>query len=93
MDDLTKLINIGKVAAEKLAAAGIRTPQELRTAGSVGAILRVRATSDPGACCSMLYALEGAIRGVRWHDLPREERERLRKELEEAGKRNLPGVR
>ena len=27
---------------------------------------------------NMLYALEGAIRGVRWHDLPKEVKDELK---------------
>ncbi len=72
MDKLTDMINISKVNAEKLEKAGINSPGELRRIGSREAIIRVRATSDPGACLSMLYALEGAVQGTRWHNLPDE---------------------
>ncbi len=33
---------------------------------------------------NMLYALEGAIRGVRWHSIPADERVKLREALERA---------
>lgn len=67
---LTDLPNISKVNAKKLRDAGIETPEELRRLGSREALFRVRLHSDPGACLNMLYGLEGAIRGIRWHDLP-----------------------
>ena len=75
---LTDLPNVGVVLAERLQRAGIRTPAELKAIGSVPALLRVRAvmTGDT-PCASMLYALEGAIRGVRWHAIPEAERTEL----------------
>ena len=33
------------------------------------AFLRLRAV-DPDACLNMLCALDGAVAGIRWHDLP-----------------------
>ena len=76
--ELTDLPNISKVNAQKLRDAGISTPDELRALGSKEALVRVRMKSDPGACLSMLYGLEGAIRGVRWHSLPDDVKEHLR---------------
>jgi DNA transformation protein len=62
-DELTSLPNIGAVVAQKLKAAG-----RLRA-------LATRAEDAP--CMSMLSGLEGAIRGVRWHVIPKHEREAL----------------
>lgn len=76
--ELTDLPNISKVNAQKLRDAGIQTPEDLRKLGSKEALVLVRMKSDPGACLSMLYGLEGAIRGVRWHSLPNEVRDELR---------------
>jgi DNA transformation protein len=39
---------------------------------------------DPGACYNMLYAIEGAVRGVRWHYIPKEERDQLKREFDHA---------
>ena len=75
---LEDLPNVGPTVARWLAAAGIRTPGELRRRGAVAAALRIRAVRpDDPLCRSMLAGLEGAIRGVRWHALPAVERERL----------------
>ena len=75
---LEDLPNIGPTVARLLAAAGIRTPSELRRRGAVAAALRIRAVRpDDPPCRSMLAGLEGAIRGIRWHALPATERERL----------------
>lgn len=73
---LTQLPNIGKVVAEKLVQVGITTPEELKTVGSEKAFIRIQ-TIDETACMSMLQALEGAIQGIRWHDLPKERKDEL----------------
>jgi len=62
------MANIGPMLAEQLSRACINTPEELRALGSREAWLRIRAF-DPSACVMRLCALEGAIRGIRWHDL------------------------
>jgi len=74
---LTSLPNIGKVAAQKLIQAGITTPDQLIKLGTEQAFIRIE-TIDSTACLSMLQALEGAVQGVRWHDLPMERKERLK---------------
>ncbi len=68
MSDLTKLPNIGKTLEEQLIRAGISTPEELAKKGSRAAWLLIQ-MFDPSACYMRLCALEGAIRGVRWHGL------------------------
>ena len=65
---LTKMPNIGKVLAEKLVEVGIDTPEKLKAIGSEDAFIRLK-TVDSGVCLNMLCALEGAIQGIRWHDL------------------------
>ena len=72
MGALSNLPNISKVSEMKLIQAGIDTPEQLFALGSKDALLRVRAEADPGACLNMLYGLEGAIRGIRWHERPEE---------------------
>ena len=65
---LSNMPNIGKVLATKLIEVGINTPEELIVAGSENAFIRLK-TVDSGACLSKLCALEGAIQGIRWHNL------------------------
>jgi len=74
---LTKLPNIGKVVAEKLNQVGRTTPEELRALGTEQSFIRLQ-TIDETACLSMLQALEGAVQGIRWHDLPKERKEELK---------------
>lgn len=71
MADLTSMRNIGAEMARKLAAAGIRTSEELTEAGSRDAFFRLK-TLYPNVCLVHLYALEGAVRGVDFNALPPE---------------------
>ncbi len=66
---LSEMQNIGPVVERQLIQAGIETPEQLMQTGSREAWLRIRAF-DPSACINRLCALEGAIQGIRWHDLP-----------------------
>ncbi len=77
MDKLTKMANIGAVIERNLQKAGVNTPEQLRGLGSREAFTRIRMKADPAACLSMLYALEGAVRGVRWHALPEADKREL----------------
>ena len=79
-NELTSLPNIGVVVAQRLRAAGVTTAGQLRELGSVEAAFRLRtlaARRGDEPCVSMLSGLEGAIRGVRWHAIPKHEREAL----------------
>ena len=82
-EDLSSLPNIGEVLAGKLRGIGIKGRDELAAMGSIKAVLKIGET-DISSCCNMLYALEGAIRGVRWHALPKEERRKLKEAFEAA---------
>lgn len=73
---LTEMPNIGKIVAEKLMQVGITTPEELCAIGSEQAFIRLQ-TIDETACLSMLQALDGAVQGIRWHNLPKERKEEL----------------
>ena len=77
MGELQSLPNIGAKLEKQLEDTGIATAQALRTAGSRQAWLGIQAI-DPSACYMRLCALEGALRGTRWHDLPAEVKQELR---------------
>jgi DNA transformation protein and related proteins len=67
-NDLTDLPNIGRTLAEKLKMVGISSPGDLLNTGSENAMIKIK-TIDKEACINMLFALEGAIQGIRWHNL------------------------
>ena len=77
MDNLTQLPNIGPVLAERLNQIGITTFEALEEIGSVEAVVRMEVAEET-ACYNMLFALEGAIRGIRWHAIPKTDRENLK---------------
>jgi len=83
MTTIQDLPNIGKKLAKQLESIGIKTPQNLINIGSIEALLKIKGKSSKG-CYNMLYALEGAIQGIRWHNLSREDKDRLKAELDEA---------
>ena len=76
MCDLRSLANIGAVLASELIESGITTSAQLTEAGSVGVALQLEMHGF-SVCGNKLYALEGAIRGIRWHDIPSQERQQL----------------
>ena len=75
--ELMELPNVGKDLTQKLLTLGIDTPEKLKKTGTEQTYLRIKAL-DPGACFSLLCAIEGAIRGERWHNLPSDRKEELK---------------
>ncbi|MGG3455085.1 TfoX/Sxy family protein [Paenibacillus rhizolycopersici] len=74
---LQDLPNISTVIARNLRQAGLETPDQLYAMGSKEAFVRIK-LQDPTACLNMLYALEGAIRGIRWHQMDAEVKSELK---------------
>ena len=68
MGELSHLPNIGKILEAKLIDVEVNTPEELQLIGSKKTFIRIKML-DNTACYSMLCALEGAVRGIRWHYL------------------------
>ena len=75
---LTDLLNIGKVLSIKLKACGITSVEELIKEGSKKALIRISSIEESNICINMLYALEGAIQGIRWHDLDSKQKDELK---------------
>lgn len=75
---LSKLHNIGKELERLLNEVGITSEDELKRVGSIEATVRLNAIGE--ACTNKLYAIEGAIKEIRWHQLPKEYKELLKKE-------------
>ena len=68
MGELKKLPNIAEKLEAQLIEVGVPTIDALKTTGSREVWLRIAAI-DPSACYMRLCSLEGAIQGVRWHNL------------------------
>jgi DNA transformation protein len=77
MGELSKLQNIGEVVADQLNQVGIETFEQLKADGSKQAWLKIKAIDD-SACIHRLYALEGAIQGIKKTDLSVDKKEELK---------------
>jgi len=63
-----RMLNVGPVTRRWLEAAGLRDLEALKAVGALEAWRRVHETgANPSL--NLFYALEGAIRGVRWDAL------------------------
>ena len=71
MGELSKLPNIGEFIEKQLNEVGITTYKELKEAGAKEAWLRIKEIDD-SACIHRLYALEGAIEGIKKSQLNQE---------------------
>lgn len=87
MSELKSLPNIGKELEKMLIQADIKSAEELKQTGSENAFIRIK-TIDPSACISKLCALEGAVQGIRWHNLSAERKQELKEFLKMIEKAN-----
>ena len=65
------LPSLGPATAQWLAAIGVRTRRDLAALGAVTTYRLLRAHGYD-ATLNLVYAIEGALRGVDWRQLPRE---------------------
>lgn len=77
MGELGTLPNIGKELERQLQEAGIDTAAQLRQIGACQAWLKIR-EQDPSACIHRLYALEGAVEGIKKTQLSPEKKTELK---------------
>lgn len=77
MSELLMIPNIGKVLEQQLNDIGVNTFEQLKAVGSKQAWLNIKA-NDPSACYNRLCGLEGAIQGIRWHQLSDETKKELK---------------
>ena len=76
-----KLRNIGPKSAAWLRQVGLRSREDLVAIGAVGAFVKVkRAGFKPSL--NLLYALEGALLGCHWQQVPEDRRAQLLAEAE-----------
>ncbi len=76
MGELAKLPNISTIIEAKLIDAGVKTVDQLKELGSKEAFRKIK-VRDPKACVNMLCAIEGAVQGIRWFNLPEEKKKDL----------------
>ena len=78
MTPLTESPNIGSTLADLLEEIGVTQQEELARMGSTEAILKLAAIDRNRVCLLMLYALEGAVQGIRWHGLSQGRKDELK---------------
>jgi DNA transformation protein len=77
MGELSTLPNIGKTVEQQLNEVGVETVKQLIEIGSKRAWVRIKGIDD-SACINRLYGLQGAIQGIRWHNLSEEVKSELK---------------
>ncbi len=77
MGRLSDLPNIGKEVERQLNEVGVTTYEQLKSLGAEAAWLKIQEI-DESACIHRLYALEGAIQGVKKTFLPDERKAELK---------------
>ncbi len=71
-----KIRNVGPKSAAWLRQVGVRTQADLEALGAVAAFMKVkRAGFRPSL--NLVYALEGALRGCHWQQVPEDRRSEL----------------
>lgn len=78
---IAALPNLGKVSERWLNGIGIYTEADLRGLGAVNAY-RVLSLRGYRPTLNLVWAIEGALRGVIWTDLPADVKAALEDELE-----------
>ncbi|MCO5266363.1 MAG: TfoX/Sxy family protein [Lentimicrobium sp.] len=74
--NLNELPNIGPGLVKKLKQVGIETVEDLTQTGAQQAFIRLHVL-DHTVCINTLMALEGALKGIRWHHLQPSEKQML----------------
>lgn len=74
---LEQRINLGPTLVNQLKSVGITNFEELEELGSMETWLKIQKI-DSSACINRLYALEGALQNIRWHDLSEEDKSKLK---------------
>jgi hypothetical protein len=78
---VSKLPNIGPKSAAWLRQVGLRTQEDLAAVGPVEAYVKVRRAGFRPSL-NLLYAIEGALTGCHWQQVPEPRRQQLVREAE-----------
>lgn len=77
MKRLSELPNIGKTMEDRLARVGINNVETFMQMGSKEAFIKLH-LFEGDTCFSSLCGLEGAMQGIRWHNLSDESKADLK---------------
>lgn len=76
-DKMILLPNIGKALNDRMKEAGISNAEKLIELGAEQSFILLQAI-EPDSCLNTLYTLEGAIQGIRWHNLSQKRKDELK---------------
>jgi TfoX-like protein len=79
---LRDLKGLGPKSESWLHEVGIKTPEELRAIGAVGAFIKLTDECSTKPSMNFLYAMVGALENEHWTKVAKSERGRLLMELE-----------
>lgn len=79
---IASLKNLGPKSAEQIIAVGIDGPDDVRELGAAVVFHRVKSRFPDSTSLNLLWALQGALMEVHWHDVPDEIKQQLLAELE-----------
>ena len=83
MTPLTAMRNLGATSAAWLESVGIASAEQLEDVGALEAYRRVKAAYPQQVTLNMLYALQGAILGIPWDQMPLDMRDDLKQQANE----------
>lgn len=89
MTRIRDLLNLGPVMENRLAEVDITTAEQLARVGVVEAYARLKFAFGAAITLNALYAMEAAIEGLDWRELPDERKRELR---EAASATSLAGA-
>ncbi len=78
-EKIDSLSNLGPKTARMLEEVGITTVADLRAVGAADAWRRLKFALPKRVSLVGLYAIEAALRGCPWTDLPDDAKEKLRR--------------
>ncbi len=74
--------NLGPESAERIVAVGIADADGLRAVGAAAAYRRVKSRFPDDTSLNLLWAMQGALMEIHWHEVPIEIKRQLLAELE-----------
>ncbi len=72
--------NLGPKSAAMLAELDVHTLEDVQALGAAEVFVRAKVVA-PKTSLNLLWALEGALRGIDWRELPPEVKRALRREV------------
>ena len=67
---IASLKNLGPKSAAQIVAVGIDGPDEIRELGAAVVFHRVKSRFPDSTSFNLLWALQGALMEIHWHDIP-----------------------